>query len=118
MTTTQAPPAALPPSVDVKVKMEDRKRSLAADVDDLGPSQKRLRKDENGQQMRMDAEKEKEVEVSLTTIAHAPHRDADGRSHAELPERCDHASNERVQAAAQRLRRTSQRPAKEVPIPR
>ena len=43
--------------------MEDRKRSLAADPEDLAPSRKRLIKDENGQQMRMDAEKEKDVEV-------------------------------------------------------
>ena len=44
--------------------MEDRKRSLAPDVDEsMAPSRKRLVKDENGQQMRMDAEKEKDVEV-------------------------------------------------------
>lgn len=48
--------------------MEERKRSLAATDpvaagDDLGPSRKRLLKDENGQAMRMDAEKEKDVEV-------------------------------------------------------
>lgn len=65
MTTTQAPPAAILPSVDTKVKMEDRKRSLAADIDELAPMRKRMLKDEHGQQMRMDAEKEKEVEVSL-----------------------------------------------------
>ena len=65
MTSTQVPPAALPPSLDKPiVKMEDRKRSLAPDVDDAtAPSRKRLVKDENGQQMRMDAEKEKDVEV-------------------------------------------------------
>ena len=68
MTTTQAVPAALPPSVDTKVKMEDRKRALAADVDDLAPSRKRLMKDEYGQQMRMDAEKEKDVDVSIIYI--------------------------------------------------
>ena len=45
--------------------MEDRKRSLANDADDLAPSRKRLVKDENGQQMRMDAEKEKDVEVCI-----------------------------------------------------
>ena len=64
MTTTQAQPAALP-SFDAKVKMEDRKRSLANDADDMAPSRKRLVKDENGQQMRMDAEKEKDVEVRI-----------------------------------------------------
>ncbi|KAI7109080.1 hypothetical protein KC316_g20207, partial [Hortaea werneckii] len=43
--------------------MEDRKRSLAADAgDDLAPSRKRLVKDENGQAMRMDGEKERDVE--------------------------------------------------------
>lgn len=62
MTTTQAVPVALP-SFDIPVKMEDRKRSLAPDVDDLAPSRKRVAKDENGQPMRMDAEKEKDVEV-------------------------------------------------------
>ncbi|KAK3717232.1 E3 ubiquitin-protein ligase bre1 [Vermiconidia calcicola] len=62
MTTAQAhPPSALPPSFD-KVKMEDRKRSLANDADEMAPSRKRLVKDENGQQMRMDVEKEKDVE--------------------------------------------------------
>lgn len=62
MTTTQAQPLALP-SFDILVKMEDRKRSLAPDADDLAPTRKRVVKDENGQQMRMEAEKEKEVEV-------------------------------------------------------
>ncbi|KAK4543143.1 hypothetical protein LTR36_005921 [Oleoguttula mirabilis] len=60
MTTTQAAPVAIP-SFD-KVKMEERKRSLAPEADDLAPSRKRLLKDENGQAMRMDAEKEKDVE--------------------------------------------------------
>jgi E3 ubiquitin-protein ligase BRE1 len=47
--------------------MEDRKRSLVNDAGDadLAPSRKRLVKDENGQQMRMDAEKEKDVEVHI-----------------------------------------------------
>ena len=67
MTTAQAPPSALPPSFDHKVKMEDRKRSLATDVDDLAPRPRKLIKDENGQAMRMDAEKEKDVEVCMTT---------------------------------------------------
>ena len=57
----QAPLVALP-SFDI-VKMEDRKRSLAPDADDLVSSRKRVVKDEHGQQMRMDAEKEKDVEV-------------------------------------------------------
>ena len=64
MTTLQVQPPALPPSFDGQVKkMEDRKRSLAPEGDDLAPSRKRLVKDENGQQMRMDNEKEKDVEV-------------------------------------------------------
>ena len=62
MTTAEALPVALP-SFD-KVKMEERKRSLAPDLDDAQP-RKRLLKDENGQAMRMDAEKEKDVEVRL-----------------------------------------------------
>ena len=70
MTSTQVQPSALPlPSLDSHkvVKMEDRKRSLVADsVEDTAPRAKRLLKDENGQQMRMDAEKEKDVEVCLT----------------------------------------------------
>lgn len=45
-----------------KVEMEDRKRSLLHDVDDLAPSRKRL-KDERGDTMRMDDDKEKQVEV-------------------------------------------------------
>jgi E3 ubiquitin-protein ligase BRE1 len=45
-------------------KMEDRKRSLAAtDADEMAPSRKRMLKDESGQQIRMDAEKEKDIEV-------------------------------------------------------
>ena len=68
MTTTQAPPAVLPPSFD-KVKMEERKRSLANDADDMAPNRKRLVKDENGQQMRMDAEKEKDVEVCFNPLS-------------------------------------------------
>jgi E3 ubiquitin-protein ligase BRE1 len=64
MTTAQIVSSLIPPS-DTIVKMEDRKRSLANDVDDLAPSRKRMVKDENGQQMRMDAEKEKEIEVCI-----------------------------------------------------
>ena len=71
MTTTQAPPAVLP-SFDTKVKMEDRKRSLAPDADDMAPSRKRLAKDENGQPMRMDAEKEKDVEVRVNRFLRRP----------------------------------------------
>ena len=67
MTTAHAPATvAILPSFDAtKVKMEDRKRSLANDADDLAPSRKRLVKDEHGQQMRMDPEKEKDVEVRM-----------------------------------------------------
>ncbi|KAK3074646.1 E3 ubiquitin-protein ligase bre1, partial [Teratosphaeriaceae sp. CCFEE 6253] len=61
MTAVQAPPAVAPSSL-AKAKMEDRKRSLAADGDDAAPRARKLLKDENGQPMRMDAEKEKEVE--------------------------------------------------------
>ena len=44
--------------------MEDRKRSLVVDTDEIVPSRKRLLKDEHGQQMRMNNEdKEKDVEV-------------------------------------------------------
>ena len=66
MTATQVPASAIP-SFD-KVKMEDRKRALAHDADDSAPSRKRLMKDENGQAMRMDADKEKEVEVSHSCV--------------------------------------------------
>jgi E3 ubiquitin-protein ligase BRE1 len=68
MTTTQAPQSAALPSFE-KVKMEERKRSLAhLDAEDGAPrAAKRLVKDENGQAMRMDAEKEKDVEVGPHT---------------------------------------------------
>ncbi|KAK5116766.1 hypothetical protein LTR62_007440 [Meristemomyces frigidus] len=43
--------------------MDERKRSIAVvEPDDLAPRAKRLVKDENGQAMRMDAEKERDVE--------------------------------------------------------
>lgn len=45
-----------------KSEMDDRKRSLIADVEDIAPSRKRL-KDENGAVMRMDEQKERDVEV-------------------------------------------------------
>lgn len=61
MNATQAPVAPVHQSF-VKVKMDERKRSLASDPDELQP-RKRTVKDENGQQMRMDAEKEKDIEV-------------------------------------------------------
>ncbi|KAK4975045.1 E3 ubiquitin-protein ligase bre1 [Elasticomyces elasticus] len=62
MTAVQAPQAVALPSFD-KLKMDERKRSLAVDADDLAPRAKKLlRTDENGQAMRMDAEKEKDVE--------------------------------------------------------
>lgn len=59
MTATQAHLPALP-SLHT-IEMEDRKRSLVNDVDDLAPSRKRL-KDENGSTMRMAEDKEKDVE--------------------------------------------------------
>lgn len=101
MTTTQGAHGAIP-SFD-KVKMEERKRSLVLDVDELAPSRKRLVKDENGQAMRMDAEKEKDVEVRNLadvpcypwplTLTHA----------AELPKGCIAPANERIQATAKGL---------------
>ena len=54
--------AVAPPSFKT-AKMEDRKRSLAVDADDVAPRAKRLLRDSEGQPMRMDAEKEKAVEV-------------------------------------------------------
>ncbi|WPH00914.1 e3 ubiquitin-protein ligase bre1 [Acrodontium crateriforme] len=60
MTATQVQPVAVP-SLH-KAKMEDRKRALAPDADDLAPSRKRVVKDENGQAMRMDDDKEKNIE--------------------------------------------------------
>ncbi|QIW98775.1 hypothetical protein AMS68_004293 [Peltaster fructicola] len=56
--------------------MDDRKRSLAADADDYAPSRKRIAKDENGQQIRLDAEKEKDIEVcgSVLTRQHSAYR--------------------------------------------
>lgn len=59
MTATKTVLPALP-SLS-KTAMEDRKRSLINDVEDLAPSRKRL-KDENGATMRMDEDKEKQVE--------------------------------------------------------
>lgn len=57
-TRTAVPPL---PRLD-KIEMEDRKRSLVNDVEDLQPSRKRF-KDENGATMKMSEDKEKEVEV-------------------------------------------------------
>jgi E3 ubiquitin-protein ligase BRE1 len=62
MTSALVQLLAPPPSFD-KIKMEDRKRSLVVDADDVAPSRKRLVKDEHGQQMRMNDDKEKDVEV-------------------------------------------------------
>ncbi len=62
MTALRAPQAVALPSHD-KLKMDERKRSLAVDADDLAPRARKLLKDENGQPMRMDAEKEKDLEV-------------------------------------------------------
>ncbi|PIA92382.1 E3 ubiquitin-protein ligase bre1 [Cercospora beticola] len=59
MPATKAAPPAFP-SLS-KIEMEDRKRSLINDVEDLAPSRKRL-KDENCATMRMDDDKEKQVE--------------------------------------------------------
>lgn len=59
--------AAAPSPSPAAAKMDDRKRALGPDAPDdlLAPSRKRLVKDENGQAMRMDAEKEKDIEVGL-----------------------------------------------------
>lgn len=62
MTALHHQPVALPLPHDL-AKMEDRKRPLSLDAEDSVSSRKRQVKDEHGQQMRMDAEKEKEVEV-------------------------------------------------------
>jgi len=67
MTTARGPPVVIP-SFD-KVKMEERKRSLVSDPDDHAPSRKRLVKDESGQAMRMDADKERDVEVRQPFVA-------------------------------------------------
>lgn len=61
MTATKAA-ATLSVLPSHKFEMEDRKRSLAVDAEDIAPSRKRV-KDENGATMRMSDEKEKEVEV-------------------------------------------------------
>ncbi|KAF7189260.1 E3 ubiquitin-protein ligase bre1 [Pseudocercospora fuligena] len=60
MTATKAA-ATLSVLPSHKFEMEDRKRSLAVDAEDIAPSRKRV-KDENGATMRMSDEKEKEVE--------------------------------------------------------
>lgn len=81
MTTTDRLPAALPSYDSNKIKMEDRKRSLAVDAggEDLAP-RKRLVKDENGQAMRMDSEKEREVEVrDIVVMTRAAPPDTDTR---------------------------------------
>jgi E3 ubiquitin-protein ligase BRE1 len=60
MNATKAPLPAF--SSHTKIEMEDRKRALISDVEDLAPSRKRI-KDENGATMKMDDDKEKQVEV-------------------------------------------------------
>lgn len=48
----------------LKTTMDDRKRAIAADLDDAGPPNKRLATVVNGTAMRMgDLDKEKDVEV-------------------------------------------------------
>lgn len=69
-------PAVVSVSSHDKVTMDDRKRSLAVgDGDEIAPRSKRLVKDENGQAMRMDAEKEKDVEVCLSRACEAAQGD-------------------------------------------
>jgi hypothetical protein len=103
--------AILPTS---KQEMDDRKRALVNDVEDLAPSRKRV-KDENGAGMRMsDESKEKEVEVSrfheLLPIKSGG-RYAD--SHAGFPERCHIATDERIQTTKEGCGGSVQRIAKE-----
>ena len=62
MTTTTAPICAVP-SFD-KIKMDERKRSLGPDAEDVVPRSKRM-KDEHGNIMRMDDVNEKNIEVCL-----------------------------------------------------
>jgi hypothetical protein len=60
---TANPTVCAVPSFD-KIKMDDRKRSLGPDADDVVmPRSKRI-KDEHGNVMRMDEVNEKNVEVS------------------------------------------------------
>lgn len=51
-----------------KPTMDDRKRSIQPDSDDIYPS-KRHQTTQNAPQMRMDSEKEKDVEVSLVFLS-------------------------------------------------
>lgn len=77
MTATQPAVLALHQTLS-QSKMDDRKRALALDVDDLTPSRKRIVKDENGQQMRLDADKEKDLEVGIQRRRDRPsQRDSD-----------------------------------------
>ena len=104
MTAVQAQ-AAVIPSFDTKVKMESRKRLVVDDADDLAPSRKRLIKDENGQAMKMNDDKEKDVEVRVNRFLRYQYpRDygADAVRRAELPERCHHTANEGTQAEQER----------------
>ena len=50
-----------------KPTMDERKRSIQPDSDDIYPS-KRHQTTQNAPQMRMDSEKEKDVEVSLLSL--------------------------------------------------
>lgn len=55
--------------------MDERKRSIQPDSDDIYPS-KRHQTTQNAPQMRMDSEKEKDVEVSLLCLVVRPPRDS------------------------------------------
>lgn len=118
--TTTAHKSTAPPSF-ASAKMDERKRSLAVDMDvDVAPSRKRLAKDENGQPMRMDAEKEKDVEVSfaLTSIlAVCKGCGVLTSPSSELPKRLDTATDEGIQTREKGLRRTCIRAVEEVAIP-
>lgn len=107
--TATARKTAAPPSFAPSAKMDERKRSLAVDMDvDVAPSRKRLAKDENGQPMRMDAEKEKDVEVrsrcrlitQLRSLGILTCR------FTELPEGLDSATDEGIQTRKEGLRGT------------
>ena len=106
MTTTQTKPGAIPSFGTLK--MEDRKRSLALDGEDLAPSRKRVLKDENGQAMRMDTEKEKDIEVCPNPPLTHPAVSPLTWSCAELPKGCHLPPDEGLQEAEGSIRGTVQ----------
>lgn len=89
----------VPLSSHDKLKMDDRKRSLGAvDNDESTPPSKRQATLSNGAVTKMDADKEKEIEVGACSSLGVQHKKINQVEITVVPERCHITADAGIQA--------------------